>query len=142
MTATEGHTLSCGIVIVRGRIPEFAYLLLRAFDYWDFPKGMCEEGEEPLAAARREVCEETTLQDLAFHWDYRYFETAPYGKGKVARYYLAQCQAGEVSLPINPMLGRAEHDEYRWVDYAEAGRLVSPRVGAVLQWAHAIVSRT
>lgn len=28
---------------------------------WSIPKGLCEEGEEPLAAARREFAEETGL---------------------------------------------------------------------------------
>jgi 8-oxo-dGTP pyrophosphatase MutT (NUDIX family) len=38
-------------------------------------------------------------------------------------------------LPVNPELGRAEHSEFRWVDFDEALRLVSPRVRPVLQWA-------
>ena len=40
--------------------------MLRAYRNWDFPKGMVEPGEEPLAAARREVREETLIEDLAF----------------------------------------------------------------------------
>ena len=35
-------------------------LLLRVYNYWDCPKGVVEPGEDPLAAARREVREETT----------------------------------------------------------------------------------
>ena len=37
------------------------YLLLRAYKHWDFPKGMVEADEAPLAAARREVAEETGI---------------------------------------------------------------------------------
>jgi hypothetical protein len=38
---------------------------------------------------------------------------------------------------VNPETGRAEHSEYRWVDYASALRMVSPRVIPVLEWASA-----
>jgi len=44
-----------------------------------------------------------------------------------------------VTLPINPLIGRAEHSEYRWVDFDEALVLVSPRVKPVVRWAaHAL----
>ena len=108
---------------------------LSAFNHWDFPKGMMEAGEEPLAAAVREVQEETLVDDLDFAWGDGYIETGPYSRGKVARYFIARTAISEISLPVNPYLGRAEHNEYRWVDYDEASRLVSPRVRPVLRWA-------
>ena len=111
------------------------YLLLRAFNHWDFPKGMVEEGEEPLAAAIREVREESTIEDLDFAWGSNSTQTGPYSGGKVARYYLAATTTSDVSLPINPMIGRAEHSEYRWVDFDAALELVSPRVKPVVRWA-------
>ena len=49
------YTLSAGAVIVRQPDREPRYLLLRARDYWDFPKGIVEEGEESLDAAVREI---------------------------------------------------------------------------------------
>ena len=117
------------------------YLLLRAFNHWDFPKGMVEEGEEPLAAAIREVREESTIEDLDFAWGSSSTQTGPYSGGKVARYYLAATQRSDVSLPINPMIGRAEHSEYRWVDFDEALELVSPRVKPVVRWAAQALAR-
>jgi len=113
------------------------YLLLRAYRYWDFPKGMVEPGEEPLAAAKREVEEETTLTSLQFLWGEAYYETEPYGKGKVARYYLAKATGGEVRLPVNPLLGRPEHEEFRWLPFDAALALLAPRVVEVLKWARA-----
>lgn len=110
------------------------YLLLRAFNHWDFPKGKVESGEDPLEAARREVREETTIEDLRFPWGERYTETGPYNRGKVARYYLGMTDQAEVTLPVNPELGVPEHAEYRWVTLAEAWRLASPRVHQVLRW--------
>ncbi len=117
------------------------YLLLRAFNHWDFPKGMVEEGEEPLAAAIREVREESTIEDLDFAWGSNSTQTGPYSGGKVARYYLASTRRSDVSLPINPMIGRAEHSEYRWVDFDAALELVSPRVKPVVRWAAQALAR-
>jgi len=113
------------------------YLLLRAYDYWDFPKGRVEVGEEPKAAAVREVEEETTLAGLRFPRGEVYHETERYAGNKVARYYLAETDAEAVSLPISPELGRPEHHEFRWAEVEEARALLRPRVRAALEWAEA-----
>lgn len=143
-TVTKDHDrrprLSAGVVVVR-RLPEgWRFLLLRAFRHWDFPKGTVEPGEEPLAAARREVREESGLVDLDFRWGERYRETEPYAHGKVARYYLAESHSGEVRLQSTPALGRPEHDEFRWLDYAAARALLVPRLQRILDWAQRLVS--
>ena len=130
---------SAGAVILRPAAPDWRYLLLRVYRTWDFPKGGLEAGEVPLQAAVREVEEETALADLEFCWGEAYCETAPYSGGKVARYYLAVSGAGEVSLPINPELGRPEHHEFRWVAYADAKRLLPPRLQPILDWASSLV---
>lgn len=136
MSRGEGfRRLSAGIVIVRltDGVPHF--LLLRAYRYWDFPKGEVEHDETPLDTAIREVEEETRLTDLRFGWGHGYTETEPYGRGKVARYYLAEAPTGEVELPVNPDLGRPEHHEYRWVAVQEARSLVNDRLNKILDWA-------
>ena len=89
----------------------------------------------PLAAARREVREETLINDLQFRWGEEYRETAPYSNNKVARYYLAETRTKEISLPVSPELGRPEHNEARWVDLAGALSLSSPRIMPILHWA-------
>ena len=91
------------------------------------------------AAAIREVREETTLSDLTFAWGEMHTETGPYSRGKTARYYLAVTRSESISLPTNPEIGRPEHNEYRWVDYTTALRLVSDRVRPVMEWAAAIL---
>ena len=133
--------LSAGVVVVRRAGDDWLYLLLRAFNHWDFPKGMVEEGEEPLAAAIREVREESTIEDLDFAWGSNSTQTGPYSGGKIARYYLAATRTSEVSLPVNPLIGRAEHSEYRWVDFDAALELVSPRVKPVVRWAAVALAR-
>jgi 8-oxo-dGTP pyrophosphatase MutT (NUDIX family) len=132
---TRPTRVSAGVVVVRREDGEWRYLLLRAFNHWDFPKGMVEQGEEPLEAAVREVKEESLIDDLVFAWGEGSTQTGPYSGGKVARYYLAETQRVEVTLPFNPLIGRAEHSEYRWVDFDEALQLVSPRVKPVIRWA-------
>ena len=127
--------LSAGVVVVRRFPAGRRFLLLRAYRHWDCPKGMVEAGEDPRAAAEREVAEETGLTGLEFRWGDDYFETPPYNRNKVARYYLAESPAGEVELKVSQELGRPEHHEYRWADYAEALGRASGRLKPVLEWA-------
>ncbi|MDH3692523.1 MAG: NUDIX domain-containing protein [Gammaproteobacteria bacterium] len=136
----KAQQLSAGMIIVRRCDNEPQYLLLRAYNYWDFPKGQVEPREDPLDAARREVREETTLTHLIMRWGPIHRETPIYGRGKAARYYLAEYSGGEVSLMVNPELGRPEHHEFKWLCYDEArGRLVD-RLRLILDWAHATVA--
>jgi 8-oxo-dGTP pyrophosphatase MutT (NUDIX family) len=126
---------SAGVVVARRDSGVWRLLVLRAYRNWDFPKGMVEPGEAPLAAAIRETAEEAAISDLAFNWGEDCRETAPYGRGKVARYYLAETAQRTVTLPVSPELGRPEHDEWRWVDFDEAARLLPPRLQPILAWA-------
>ncbi|WP_139557803.1 bis(5'-nucleosyl)-tetraphosphatase [Methylotetracoccus oryzae] len=139
--SSKEYLLSAGVVVVRRCDDTPRYLLLRAFSYWDFPKGMVEPGEDPFQAAQREVWEEAGLRDLVFRWGKDFQETPPYGIGKIARYYLAESLNGEVELHINPRLGRAEHEEFRWVDVAGARRLLVARLQPILSWADGLVRR-
>lgn len=133
------YRLSAGVVVVRRNSPGWLFLMLRAYRNWDFPKGMVEPGEEPLAAARREVREETLIADLQFNWGELYRETGPYANRKIARYYLAETRTESVALPVSPELGRPEHDEWRWVDVDAARSLASTRLRPVVQWAAATI---
>ena len=127
--------LSAGIIPVRVTAAGPRFLLLRAYRYWDFPKGLVAPHEEPLAAALRELREETGLEQVELAWGAGYHETAPYAGGKVARYYLGRAGQAAVTLPVSPELGRPEHHEYRWVSAAEGAALLGDRVAAALRWA-------
>lgn len=137
--ADEDQRLSCGAVLVRETGEGWRTLMLRAYRNWDFPKGIREEGETPLEAARREIGEETGISDLSFDWGERFTDTGPYNRGKVARYYLARTAEQEVELGISPVLGRPEHHEFRWLDFDEAHDLAAPRVRLVVRWARQII---
>jgi 8-oxo-dGTP pyrophosphatase MutT (NUDIX family) len=71
---------SAGGVIVRCTEEGPSFLLIRdPYKQWSFPKGHIAEGESPLEAARREVEEETGLDDLTAHqtltvidWHFRF----------------------------------------------------------------------
>jgi len=125
---------------VRRAAEGWRFLLLRAFNHWDFPKGMVEEGEEPLAAALREVEEESGISDLVFEWGDSFTQTGPYSRGKVAQYFIARTRTAEVQLLANPEIGRPEHAEFRWVSLEEASKMVSPRMQPVLKWAAMILN--
>jgi len=122
-------------VVVRRGPDGWRYLVLRAYRNWEFPKGLIEPGETPLAAALREVAEETLLHDLVLRWGEDFCETPPYAGGKVARFYVAESPGGAVELPVSAELGRPEHHEFRWVDRAQAGGLLPPRLQDILAWA-------
>jgi bis(5'-nucleosidyl)-tetraphosphatase len=135
-----GTTLSSGVAVVRQAGESWNVLLLRAYNYWDCPKGLVEAGEDPLAAARREVHEETGIDDLDFRWGEIFIETEPYSRNKIARYYVAATHAADIKLPVNEQLGRPEHHEFRWLTFEAARKLAVPRISAVLAWAEKLVS--
>lgn len=131
--------LSCGVVLARQTDEGWMTLMLRAFHHWDFPKGIRELGEEPMQAAIREVEEETSISELSFNWGDRYFETGPYSRGKIARYFIAETSQDKVVMGPSPETGEPEHHEWRWVSFDEAYDLGSPRVRQIVQWARQII---
>ena len=139
MSDSRPDKLSCGAVLVREADEGWQTLMLRAYRNWDFPKGLCEDGETPLQAAMREVGEETGITDLQFDWGDRYTESCPYNQGKIARYFLARTEQEEVEMGISPELGRPEHHEYQWMDFDRAYDLSSPRVRMVVKWARQVI---
>ncbi len=135
----QATSLSCGVVLARETESGWLTLMLRAYHHWDFPKGLCEESEEALEAAIREVAEETGIRELQFDWGDRYTETGPYSRGKLARYYLGKTAEASVIMAPSPETGEPEHHEWRWVTFDEAYDLASPRVRGVVQWARQII---
>ena len=139
MNSGAKERLSAGEVVVRNAGGRWRFLLLRAFSHWDFPKGIVEPGEDPSAAAVREVSEETTLHDLRFDWGSEFIETGPYSRGKIARYFIARTTQKDVVLGPSPETGEPEHHEWRWVSFDEAYDMTAPRVRSVVQWARQVI---
>ena len=140
MTSSKQITdASAGIVPVRKVNKVYLFLMLRSYSFWDFPKGMIEEGELPLSAAIREAQEEASLDPglLRFNWGKDCHVTDPYRKhkDKIAIYFLAETDQTHIILPYSEEIGKPEHDEYRWMTYIEAKKLANERIGKVLDWA-------
>ena len=131
--------LSCGIVLARGDGEHCLTLLLRAYQYWDFPKGLNEPGETPIDTALRELREETGIDQADFDWGDRFLETGPYSRGKVARYYIARTEQSDVVIGPSPDTGEPEHHEWRWVSFDEAYDITAPRVKEVVRWSRQII---
>lgn len=131
-------TVSCGIVIVRQEADEYKYLLLRSRKYYDFPKGRMEAGEDPLDTALRETEEETTIapDELKFTWGKDHKQSDTYKKGrKFVIYFLAETKKEKIELPVNEELGHPEHEEYEWMTFEDANKVLVPRVQKILRWA-------
>ena len=137
--------ISSGIVVVRKHQDDYLFLLLRAYANWGFPKGGTEPGENLLDTALRETEEETTItpDELNFNWGKLSRVSDPYGKGKskIAVYFLAETDRIKVELPINPKIGKPEHDEYGWFTHKEAQKLLNQRVSKILDWANEILGK-
>lgn len=127
---------SAGVIVVRFENNKPCFLLLRAYDFWDFPKGKIENDETKLQAAVREVNEESGICDLKFNWGRVYYETERFGRNnKVVYYFLASTENKCVQIEKNPVTGCAEHQEYRWVSYDEAMILTKQRIQKAIWWA-------
>ena len=92
---------AAGVVVFRRTGAGIYLLVLRAYNNWDFPKGLVEAGEDQLAAAKRELKEETGLGGVDFPFGEEYKETLPYSGNKVARYYLGETEEVEIEVPVS-----------------------------------------
>jgi 8-oxo-dGTP pyrophosphatase MutT (NUDIX family) len=97
---------------------EVAVIHRRRYDDWSFPKGKCEPGEHVLAAAVREVAEETGVRVVLG----RPLGTTRYqsnGQRKRVRYWAGRCRQPPAAFVPN-----AEVDELEWLPVPAAlGRL-------------------
>ena len=88
----------------------------------------------------REMLEETSITkaELNFRWGTESYITKPFnghqGK-KIGQYFIAETTKKYIILPINPELGKPEHDSFKWATYYEGQQLTNYRIGGVLKWA-------
>ncbi|NCQ51619.1 NUDIX domain-containing protein [archaeon] len=130
----KGH--SSGVIIINKSEGQNKVLLMKSYNFWDFPKGGIEGNENKLETAIREVIEETGIDDLQFNWGKTYYETESFGKNrKIVFYFIAETTKTKVVMGISPLLGLPEHDEYKWVTFDEANSMVVERIQKALAWA-------
>ena len=104
-----------GVIIRDGKV---AVVHRDRYDDWSLPKGKLDAGESFEEAALREVREETGLEcELG-----RELEPVSYvdqkGRPKLVRYWLMEVTGGDFEA-------NDEVDEMRWLEPAEAARLLS-----------------
>lgn len=121
------HEKSVGaIVFRRANIAgkhKILYLLLHYHmndDYWEFPRGGMEQGENETQTASREIQEETGLKqgDLEFMQGFRtsihyWYVLGGFRRSKDAVYFLAEAKTDAIVLS-------KEHLGFTWMEYDDA----------------------
>ena len=116
---------SAGAVVFRKEDSKFYYLLLHyQSGHWDFPKGHIEKGVEEKETVKREIKEETGIEDVEFIPGFReritYFFRKSYDKSKKPPlvfkevvFYLVKTKTKQVRISY-------EHTRYKWLPYNKA----------------------
>lgn len=96
----QRETSAGGVVFRRGPDGRVRFLLIRdSYKNWGFPKGHLEAAEPPADAARREVTEETGLDELVLHGPIKvidwYFRFRGKTIHKYCHFFLFESRRGE-----------------------------------------------
>lgn len=116
---------SAGAIVFRKENNQIYYLLLHypsgarsAKSYWEFPKGHVEGNEKLLDTAKREIQEETGIDDLKFIDGFKktikyFFQFKGEKILKFVTFFLAQTNRKKVKIS-------KEHLGYEWLTFKEA----------------------
>jgi len=86
---------------------------------WEGVSGRVQSGEDPIAAARREVLEETGLRVVIRSRPVTAYAALRCGEPMTVIVFAAEHEGGEVRLS-------EEHDAYRWCELGELSQLGVP----------------
>jgi 8-oxo-dGTP pyrophosphatase MutT (NUDIX family) len=132
--------ISAGAVIYR-RNAEPRYLLLKyryKSEYWDFPKGNVEKGETLEETVRREVKEETGIEDIKLLPGFKekisyFYKREGQTIYKEVVYFLAETWTAAVKIS-------KEHIGFEWVDFETARERLKQNSRKVLEKANAFLT--
>ena len=138
---------SAGAVIFRKEGNKIYYLLLHypsnakaPREYWDFPKGHIEKGENLEETAKREVEEETGLKDIKLiegfkEWIKYFFKFKEKNIFKIVTFFLAETKTKTVKVSF-------EHIGFKWLPYEEAiEKLTFKNAKEILKKANEFISK-
>jgi 8-oxo-dGTP pyrophosphatase MutT (NUDIX family) len=116
---------SAGGVVFRREAGVTCFLLIRdSYRNWGFPKGHLESGEPPAEAARREVKEETGLEELVLHGPIKvidwYFRFRGKTIHKYCHFFLFESKRGDPVPQVDEGI-----TECAWHPVDEAVRTIS-----------------
>lgn len=138
---------SVGAVVFREKGNGEREFLLVYSDHWDFPKGHMEKSETEEGTLRREVKEETGIENVEIFPEFRNrisyfyrakdserFEREKNGRGinifKSVIYFLAKTTKPDVVISD-------EHTKFKWLGYADAhNKITWENSKKILQKAH------
>ena len=124
------HEKSCGIVVYceknadspEGKIRKFLILHYPS-GHFDFPKGHVEKDEEERETAKRELQEETGIEDCELHPSFRENMHYTYERGeetyqKEVIFFLGKTDTTEIKISH-------EHQGFRWLTYEESLKILT-----------------
>jgi 8-oxo-dGTP pyrophosphatase MutT (NUDIX family) len=125
----QRETSAGGVVFRRAAAGDTTFLLIRdSYKNWGFPKGHLESNEPPAEAARREVAEETGLDELILHGPIKvidwYFRFRGKTIHKYCHFFLFESRRGEpvpqVAEGITECAWRPADEALRTISYDNA----------------------
>ena len=110
---------SAGAVVFRRGKEGILFLLLNYPEgHWDFTKGGIEKGEKEKETVKREIKEETGLENIEFVDGFEeliryFFKREGSLVLKTVKFFLIEAKEGDIKLSF-------EHNDFKWLPFKEA----------------------